>query len=374
MVFPHDPGLPKPIARLVVFGDSLSDSGNLKRRLLIFPGSPYWLGRFANGPNWADYLGERTGIAVQNHSYGGAVAVKHENVPADDVIAAIQKGAQFFLTGSLDGQVRDYLERDLDTGVIRSPEDTLYVVWGGANDYISKEPFTGEIGTLLDSPEGQAGYKRIVKEAVAALADQVRRLHDAGARRFLMINLPNLGETPIILQNESYKPPGRVRSDGARRLELSRKLGELTTFHNRELRRAIVELRKQLPDARIGHVDSEEAVERIFEGRSPDAGGGRFDYGFALREQQGEVRDARRRVYFQNRCFNASYLGTSDASKVCAEARGAMFWDVIHPTTYTHCWISFFVQRELAREGWLAKAHSLASQRAYCASRSDPVF
>ena len=50
MVFPADPALPRPISRMVVFGDSLSDSGNLKRRLLIFPNQPYWFGRFANGP------------------------------------------------------------------------------------------------------------------------------------------------------------------------------------------------------------------------------------------------------------------------------------------------------------------------------------
>lgn len=102
VVFPNDPAAPRPVSRMVVFGDSLSDSGNLKQRLLVFPSSPYWLGRFANGPNWTDYLAEQTGIAVQNHAVGGAAAVKHVDVPAEDIVAAIEQGAQFFLTGSLD--------------------------------------------------------------------------------------------------------------------------------------------------------------------------------------------------------------------------------------------------------------------------------
>jgi GDSL-like Lipase/Acylhydrolase len=68
MVFPADPALPRPVSRMVVFGDSLSDAGNLKRRLLIFPNQPYWFGRFANGPNWTDYLAERTGLAIQNQA------------------------------------------------------------------------------------------------------------------------------------------------------------------------------------------------------------------------------------------------------------------------------------------------------------------
>ena len=38
---------------------------------------------------------------MQNHAVGGAVAVKHEDVPAENIVAAIQQGAQFFLTGSV---------------------------------------------------------------------------------------------------------------------------------------------------------------------------------------------------------------------------------------------------------------------------------
>src|SRR5262245_38599582 len=160
MVFPTDPALPRPISRMVVFGDSLSDTGNLKRRLLIFPNSPYWFGRFANGPNWTEFLAERTGLAVQNQAYGGAVAVKHDDVPSENIVATIQQGAQFFLTGSVTNQVKDHLERDLRGGGVQQPGEVVYVLWGGANDYISKEPFTGDISTLLDEPKGQAGYMR----------------------------------------------------------------------------------------------------------------------------------------------------------------------------------------------------------------------
>src|SRR6516165_9890966 len=41
--------------RLVVFGDSLSDTGN---SLFLFgvPQPPYYNGRWSNGPNWVDYF------------------------------------------------------------------------------------------------------------------------------------------------------------------------------------------------------------------------------------------------------------------------------------------------------------------------------
>ena len=374
LVFPGDPARPRPVSRMVVFGDSLSDTGNLKRRLLIFPNTPYWLGRFANGPNWTDYLAERTGLAVQNHAFGGAVAVKHEDVPSESIITAIQQGAQFFLTGSVANQVRDYRERDLLGGVVKEPAEVVYVLWGGANDYISKEPFTGDINTLLDDPASDAGYHRIVQEAVASLENQVRLLYAAGARNFVVLNLPNLGKTPIVMQNQSYWPHGRTQPDPPRRLQLSTRLSELTAYHNTRLARALETLDRELPDATILAVDAARLVDQILEGRAPDGSRERFDYGFALRDLQSELRAGRRRAYFQNRCYSGGYLGSLDDSSVCAESSSAMFWDVVHPSSYTHCWLAYFVQKELAGEGLAAAPASVAEHRAYCSAYAQPAW
>jgi thermolabile hemolysin len=374
MVFPGDVALPRPISRVVVFGDSLSDAGNLKRRLLVFPNSPYWFGRFANGPNWTEYLADRTGLAVQNQAYGGAAAIKHDDVPSEDIVAAIQQGAQFFLTGSLDRQVNDYLERDLQRGAVKQPGEVAFVIWGGANDYISKEPFTGDIGTLLDEPEGRAGYRRIVKEAVTALADQVRRLHAAGARQFVVLNLPNLGKTPIVLQNESYLPLGHPPDPVRRRLLLAQRLGELTAYHNGQLANAVAGLRRELPRARLVSVDAARLVDQILAGRAPDGSGRSFDYGFALRELESEVGTGRQRQRFQKRCYTGGYLGSLTASSVCAQSASAVFWDVVHPSSYTHCWIAYFVQRELAVAGLAAAPEPASDRRAYCIARTQPEW
>jgi phospholipase/lecithinase/hemolysin len=374
LVFPSDPALPRPVSRMVVFGDSLSDSGNLKRRLLIFPNSPYWFGRFANGPNWSEYLAERTGIAVQNQAYGGAAAVKHEDVPSENIIAAIQQGAQFFLTGSVSNQVRDYLERDLETGRVREPAEVVHVVWGGANDYISKEPFTGDISTLLDEPAGRAGYHRIVEEAVVALESQVRRLYAAGGRNFVLLNLPDLGKTPIVLQNESYLPFGPPQPDPVRRLRLATRLSELTAHHNGRLARARTALERDLAEAKLVYVDAARLVDEILAGRAPDGSGAPFDYGFALRDLEKEVRDGRRQGRFQKRCYSGGYLGSLSSSSVCEEAASAMFWDVVHPTSYTHCWLAYFVQRKLADAGLAAVPLSPTQQRGYCTARTQPAW
>jgi phospholipase/lecithinase/hemolysin len=356
---------PRPTSRVVVFGDSLSDPGNLKQRLVVFPLSPYWLGRFANGPIWPEHLARRTGIAVQNHAFGGAVSAPHEDVPAADIVSAIQQGAQHFLTGSVQRYVADYVERDLPAGFVQRPRETAFVVWAGANDYISKEPFTGDIGTLLDTPQGEAGSDRVIDLSTQALADQVRRLYAAGARRFVVVNLPDLGRTPAVLHNTSYQPGGD-RSDEARRIRLGRRLSELTARHNQRLKRALDRAGREMVGETIVLVDTEKAVELMLAGRAPDGSRGRFDYGFALAPLERTLRDGRRMLRVQERCYSGGYLGTSDPERICPEADRAFFWDAVHPAELTHCWIAWFVEQELFDAGLLDRASSAEEHRAYC--------
>ena len=361
-------GAARPTSRLVVFGDSLSDPGNLKQRLVVFPLSPYWLGRFANGPIWPEHLARRTGIVVQNHAFGGAVSAPHDDVPAADIVSAIQQGAQHFLTGSVQRYVTDYVERDLPNGVVQRPRETVYVVWAGANDYISKEPFTGDIGTLLDTPEGEAGSGRVIELSTQALADQVRRLYAAGARRFVVVNLPDLGRTPAVLHNTSYQPDGE-RSEEARRIRLGRKLSELTRRHNQRLKRALDRAGREMNGETIVLVDTEKAVDLMLAGRPPDGSRGRFDYGFVLPPLEKTIRYGRRAAHIQERCYSGGYLGTSDPELICPEADRAFFWDAVHPAELTHCWIAYFVERELVEAGLLDRAASAEEHRSYCLAR-----
>ena len=76
------------ISRVVIFGDSLTDSGRLKRRLMVFPEKPYWLGRFSNGPVWPEYLAMATDVAVQNNAYGGASVVYLDQLPGAGIITS----------------------------------------------------------------------------------------------------------------------------------------------------------------------------------------------------------------------------------------------------------------------------------------------
>src|SRR6476659_8447225 len=62
-----------PFSNLVVFGDSLSDVGNIAQAPFInTPGPYYWNGRFSNGPVYAETLATGLGLpALVNSASGG---------------------------------------------------------------------------------------------------------------------------------------------------------------------------------------------------------------------------------------------------------------------------------------------------------------
>jgi thermolabile hemolysin len=364
-VYPDELASGDRVTRVVIFGDSLTDSGRLKERLRIFPAKPYWIGRFSNGPAWPEYLAMGTGLGVQNHSYGGASAAVHDALPGSNVYARSKEVGQFFVSGTIELQIDDYIERTLAAGRIERADTTAFLIWAGANDYISKEPVTGLITTFLNSPEGESGYKAVVERAITQLAKHVRRLYGAGARRFVMIDLPDLGRTPIVLQNTTYIPENPQESDAARRLELAHRLTQLTLYHNQLLAETIEQLRAEMPASQILLVDTFKYFQ-LLSGVDESALPRPQEFGYDLAALQETLAYQDTRLSLQQPCYRGTYLGTLDNSKICPEPDKAIFWDTVHPTTLTHCWQAWKVGSEMARAGWIHPLPDPSAYREWC--------
>lgn len=170
---------------IVSFGDSLSDTGNLfdvtsnsfNALLLAFfvpeldppiPSSPYFNGRFSNGPVWIERLAERLGLAAPtpsennglNYAVGGATTFDDGNFLINLVIA-----------DDVEDQVDAYLGRHTPVG------SELFIVEGGANDLIS--------GGVTDPTTSAQN-----------LVTFIGHLYAAGGRSFAVPNLPPLGMIP----------------------------------------------------------------------------------------------------------------------------------------------------------------------------------
>jgi phospholipase/lecithinase/hemolysin len=159
--------------RLYVFGDSLSDVGNIQTVTSgvggIVPPTPgpyYFDGRFSNGPNFVETLAQGLGLGPvrpsvlggDDYAYGGALVT---GTPPP--VGLILK--------DVDDQVTQYLAGH----PVGSPT-ALYLVYAGSNDLVT------------DPASGPA--------AAASLAASIGRLYDAGARSILAPNLPPLGLVP----------------------------------------------------------------------------------------------------------------------------------------------------------------------------------
>ncbi|MEP1471674.1 MAG: SGNH/GDSL hydrolase family protein [Halieaceae bacterium] len=363
---------PKPrladdeVTRLVVFGDSLSDAGRLKHRMEVFPGSPYWLGRFSNGPVWTDYLESAAALPVQNRSYGGASINPPLDLDESGLVGFVKDEGRFFVSGSLADQVSSYLEDQHSTPGIDRPDTTAYIIWAGANDYISKEPVTGLITTFLNTTRGEFGYKSVTDDTVKGMLEQVSTLYEAGARRFLVVNMPDLGWSPIVLQNDSYNSGLGRKSDTGRRIELSQRLSLLSEYHNEVLSKGVNKLREDMPDAQILMVDSHGMSQSIFDGHLFTSTDTAFDYGFTLTQLQETLEYKDVKMALPQPCYTGVYLGSFSEDEICELADSAFFWDVIHPTTFTHCWQAYLVGTSLASAGWLQSMPAPADYRTWC--------
>jgi phospholipase/lecithinase/hemolysin len=179
-------------AKIFVFGDSLSDTGNLFTATGGLPPSPpYFNGRFSNGALAIETLTNRLGLTVNaatNFAIGGA-RTGRENVNDID-------GLRF-------GGLRDQIDRFASSvGSRGANPKALYFVWAGGND-------------LLSVPTDPIAA---VNQAVENIETAVTTLANLGAKNIVVVQNPNLGRTPLSLQSGLLAPLTNITLSFNRRL------------------------------------------------------------------------------------------------------------------------------------------------------------
>jgi phospholipase/lecithinase/hemolysin len=177
---PSGVALSQRFDELIVFGDSLSDQGNLfKARGAAFLPQGAVNGRFSNGDLWVDYLAPQlglTGAKIQNFAFGGATSGRVNIGNAVPLPFPLPS-----LPGLLD-QI-DTAKATLSPATKANPK-ALYVVWAGANDF-------------LTLPTDTATAVQSVVESVKNMAKSITSLAELGAKTIVVTNLPNIGLTPL---------------------------------------------------------------------------------------------------------------------------------------------------------------------------------
>lgn len=159
-IWTNDAHSSNKINRLVSFGDSLSDTGNLfNGSQWVFPNSNSWfLGHFSNGLVWTEYLAKSQQLPVYNWAVGGAAGT-------NQYVA---------LTGIYD-QVTSYLTY-MERAKNYDPANVLFTLAFGLNDFMN--------------------YNREVRDVKADLSSALIRLTDAGAHHLILLTLPDATKAP----------------------------------------------------------------------------------------------------------------------------------------------------------------------------------
>jgi phospholipase/lecithinase/hemolysin len=169
-------------SQVVVLGASLSDTGNASTLTAgLLPGAGYYEGRWSNGPLWIDSLAAELGLPVRpslrggtNYAFGGARTCDMPSVTASPT--------------DMCGQLVSHLAAIQN----KADANALYVIDASS----AGNNITAAIGNGL--PSGV-----ITTDAATDVILIMQALYKAGARHFLVANVPDVGDTPRYRQRGS---------------------------------------------------------------------------------------------------------------------------------------------------------------------------
>jgi len=170
-------------SKLVTFGDSLSDTGNIASISFNFP-YPYYRNRISDGPVMADYIATaiasnaEASLHLDGKTGGDNYAVAGGNIVGAD-------------TEDLSAQVNAFLLRSNGS----ADPMALYLVIMGGNDIRG-------VRSIISNASAQAEMDEVLNTLVA----QLQRLINAGARTFVVPNVANIGRLPETISRQANDP------------------------------------------------------------------------------------------------------------------------------------------------------------------------
>ncbi|MCU0534642.1 MAG: SGNH/GDSL hydrolase family protein [Hydrococcus sp. Prado102] len=269
---------------MYVVGGSLSDVNNtLNISGGTFPISPFFArGRLSNGKVWVEYLAKDLGLNLTpvtevnpfnppkegiNFAFGGATTGDKNINP---LAPGMQQQFESFV-GLLQGQSLD--------------PNALYIVDGAAaaNDYLG-------------------GFAKTPDQPVRNILNYTRQLADSGARNILVVNMPDIGQTPLGRQIDPVT------------------LGIISRMHNRALSRGLKKLEQIRPETNFISFDLNGLFQQAI--ADPKA--------FGIKNITGTCTNTN--------LYNPSTTLPLDPSQltICKKPKNFLFWDSIHPTTHMH--------------------------------------
>ena len=307
----------------------------------VLPGQPYWNSRFSNGRVWSEYLAEMISIPQDdedvylNHSFGGSWTATYDyQLTVWNLIRHPLSSIKNLIVGklvppSLGLTVQAYLmEHKKLSG------ESVFFIFSGNNDYINVLFFEDNYNTAVMST--------YIDNVLSGMGSSVTKLMNAGARHFVIMGVPHLGDTPRLVNTSDREI-----------------LNAAVDVHNERLQNRIKEWQKLYPDADLLYVDMGEYFERVL--KNADT------YGFTNTSEA--CIDVKLPMYhafagspFANNFVlrYAQVLQHKDKNfapgeknyHVCDKPDNHLFWDDIHPSTRAHNLLAYEVCKAMRYHGY----------------------
>ena len=307
----------------------------------ILPGKPYWNARFSNGRVWNEYLAQMWSIQKSdedvyiNKAFGGGWAATYDyQLTVWNLIRHPLGTIKTLIVGklippSLGFTVQAYLleHTQLDS-------ETVYFVFSGSNDYLNVLLFEDNYNTTIMS--------NYVDNVIEGLSTAVLKLEQSGAKRFVIMGIPHLGETPKFVKTTDRQV-----------------LNDAVDQHNKRLAMRIDEWQKRYPQADFLFIDTERYLAKAL--NNPE------QYGFS--NISDACIDVKLPMFnaFAHSPFVSNYvlkyaqvLHYKDPQFVVGESnyhlcdlpQNYLFWDEIHPTTRAHNYLAFEICSAMKEHGY----------------------
>jgi len=296
-------------SNVYVFGDSLSDNGNLHA---LAPEQTYGE-RFTNGPVAVEIVAGALGHALTPslHLAGGYTG---NNFAIAGAKAVDEDGDELTPDINLPTQVNAFLQ--INGGV--APSDALYIMLIGGNDIRAAREIRSAAVFAESAAERQAirqAANDSLKTAVASEQAQLLKLIAAGAQHIIVSNAPDIGAIPETdLVAAGLLAYAETKSQIRKANRLPQVTTKLSSKYNRKLARKL---------ARTEHQTGVDIIE--------------YDLFSFLADQVENAED-----YNLTNTDDACAYMISQAGALHPEcdgyvtATGFLFYDEIHPTTAVH--------------------------------------
>lgn len=294
-----------PMRRIVVFGDSLSDTeGRLAAYTGgVMPPAPlYWRSRLSNGPLGVEYIAAAMGLPLVSYATAGARLTQYGNYG--------------FLPAALGHlwapPLRFQLEAFNQDGGYFDPSDLVFL-WIGNNDFMLE-------------PRSARG-----EDYCASTLEAVAYLRSRGAKQLVLFGVADVTLTPFSRR-------------GGSQISLE-DLKHLLQTHNQCLKQNLEKVQRQHPDEHLNFVDITGIVNHVKS----------HPTNYSLRDTE-------------NPCLTGSTFPTitiplppipplilGHMLGSCRDQNSQMFWDAWHPNTVIHCIASLEVLKQLGQKGVIAR-------------------